>query len=59
MRGERDAAFDGLARALVADGSVGAAAASERESRELELRLSPFLADLRRDRRWGGLLARG
>lgn len=59
MRGERDEAFDGLARALVAYGRVGAAAASERESRELELRLSPFLADLRRDRRWGGLLARG
>jgi DNA-binding winged helix-turn-helix (wHTH) protein/Tfp pilus assembly protein PilF len=59
MRGKREEAFDGLLRALAADGSDGTGADLELESRELALRLSPFLVDLRQDRRWSALLARG
>lgn len=57
LRGERDAAFDGIARALMSREARHSAPAPERESRELTLRLSPFFVDLRGDRRWNDLLA--
>lgn len=57
LRGERDAAFDGIARALMSREARHSAPAPERESQELALRLSPFFVDLRGDRRWNELLA--
>ncbi|MCM2312195.1 MAG: tetratricopeptide repeat protein, partial [Steroidobacteraceae bacterium] len=59
LRGELDAAFDGIALALVARGAGGTSPAAQQESTDLALRLSPFFADLRQDRRWDGLLASG